>query len=114
MGDSLGCLRGIAGPSPSASEALDEAAKGGRNNTERMRNGECQRFFAVLDGIPPTLRQTFPRTSWEPQGSLAVAPLIRNQRGYGETPVGLRRLDGGISVRTGRAGHSAGNSEEPR
>ena len=39
--------------------------------------------------IPATRHQTLPRAPPEPPRSLPVAPLIPNQRCYGEAPVGL-------------------------
>src|ERR1035441_5105846 len=72
------CERGLRG-----------SRKAGRKNAERMRDGNCQRFSAVFDGIPPPLHLTVPRTSPESRRSLAVVPLSRGQRYYGETPVGL-------------------------
>jgi len=41
--------------------------------------------------FPPTLHRTVLRASPEPPRRLAVAPLIRDQRGDGESPANLRR-----------------------
>ena len=52
------------------------------------------------DTIPPPWHQSFPRTTGAPR-SLPVAPLIADQRCYGEAPGRLRRGWGGVTVRPG-------------
>ena len=44
------------------------------------------------------------RPSRGPRRSLAVAPLIADQRCYGESPASLRRVSGGATVSAGRRG----------
>jgi hypothetical protein len=65
--------------------------------------------------IPPTLHETILRASPDPRRRLAVVPLIREQRYYGESPARVRRGHGGVSRRFGRyPTYYPENSEEPK
>ena len=68
------------------------------------------KYRARCPPIAPTLPQKLPRDPPEPRRSLAVVPLIANQRYYGETPARLRRGYGGVGGRGRYLTHPTENS----
>src|ERR1035441_8420829 len=66
----------------------------------------------TAEPLAPLFLQPCTGPSRETPRRLPVAPLIPDQRGDGESPVGLRRYERGVGGR--RPSHSTENSEEPR